>query len=201
MNDADRESAARRPRLARTRLRDRATHLTSRLRSRPPRGIVRGDERCRHARPPPARPAARARSRDPGHTASCATWSKRPAPASSRSAGSLTSTPRGSSARSATSAASPTRRLRMPRTAPRRSPPPAARPPLPAQPRRQPPPQPRPAHHGRHADANRPPSTRLHRPQRAEGKTTLEAIRSLKRHLSDVVYRQLQTDAATHPLS
>ena len=37
--------------------------------------------------------------------------------------------------------------------------------------------------------------------KRAEGKTTLEAMRSLKRHLSDVVYRQLRTDAEAHPLS
>jgi transposase len=31
--------------------------------------------------------------------------------------------------------------------------------------------------------------------RRAEGKTTPEAMRSLKRHLSDVIYRQLRTDA------
>jgi transposase len=33
--------------------------------------------------------------------------------------------------------------------------------------------------------------------RRAEGKTTPEAMRSLKRHLSDVIYRQLRTDAET----
>jgi septum formation topological specificity factor MinE len=31
--------------------------------------------------------------------------------------------------------------------------------------------------------------------KRAEGKTTPEAMRSLKRHLSDVIYHQLRTDA------
>lgn len=31
----------------------------------------------------------------------------------------------------------------------------------------------------------------------AEGKTTMEAMRALKRHLSDVVYRQMVLDART----
>jgi transposase len=35
----------------------------------------------------------------------------------------------------------------------------------------------------------------------AEGKTRAEALRALKRHLSNVVYRALQADLATHEVS
>jgi hypothetical protein len=31
----------------------------------------------------------------------------------------------------------------------------------------------------------------------AEGKTTMDALRALKRHLSDVIYQQMRRDAAT----
>ena len=65
---------------------------------------------------------------------------------------------------------------------------------LPAQPRRQPPPQLRDPHHGADPDADRPPSPRHIARRRAEGKSTAEAMRSLKRHLSDVIYNQLQAD-------
>jgi hypothetical protein len=36
--------------------------------------------------------------------------------------------------------------------------------------------------------------------KRAEGKTSREALRCLKRRLSDVVYKSLQEDLATHPI-
>jgi hypothetical protein len=68
--------------------------------------------------------------------------------------------------------------------------------PPPALPRRQPPNQPHAAHHGRR------PAAQPHRRQAyydrkvAAGKTSMEAMRSLKRRLSDIVYRQMLADAA-----
>ncbi len=68
--------------------------------------------------------------------------------------------------------------------APPRSPPLRATPTATARPRRQPPAQRRAAPHRHHPRPPRPRNPRLHRPQKAEGKTTREAIRCLKRHLA-----------------
>ena len=68
--------------------------------------------------------------------------------------------------------------------------------PPPAVPRREPADQPRAAHDGRHPDP--PPQHRraagYYERKRPEGKTPKEALRCLKRRLSDVVYRQLVAD-------
>ena len=62
--------------------------------------------------------------------------------------------------------------------------------PPPTLPRRQPPAQPRAAHHGRGAGPIRHRGRAYYLRKRAEGKTALEALRCLKRRLSDVVYHQ-----------
>jgi transposase len=43
------------------------------------------------------------------------------------------------------------------------------------------------------------PGRLYYRRRLAEGKTTMEALRALKRHLSDIVYKQMRRDAAPAP--
>ena len=65
-----------------------------------------------------------------------------------------------------------------------------------AQPRRQPPAQQRPAHRRGRAVPDAGPGQDYYRRKRDQGKTHLEALRCLKRRLSDVVYRHLVDDLA-----
>ena len=66
--------------------------------------------------------------------------------------------------------------------------------PPPAQPPREPAPQPRAPHRRGHPDPQRHPRPRLPRPQDRRGQDKKEAIRALKRRISDAVYRQLLAD-------
>ena len=66
----------------------------------------------------------------------------------------------------------------------------ATRPPPPP-PRRQPPTQPRPAHHRHHPRPHRPATRAYLARKEAEGKTRMEAMRCLKRHLARRYYRLL----------
>ena len=74
--------------------------------------------------------------------------------------------------------------------------------PTPTVPSREPPDQPDPAHHG-HRPATQPDRRpRLLRPHaRPTGKTSMEAMRALKRRLSDIVYRTMLDDAIGHAFS
>lgn len=66
------------------------------------------------------------------------------------------------------------------------------------QPWRQPPTQPRPLHDRDHPDPHRHRRSRLLRAQTRGGKTSREAIRCLKRRLSDQVYKAMRADTATY---
>jgi hypothetical protein len=58
-----------------------------------------------------------------------------------------------------------------------------------------------PAHHGNHSDPSQHARTGLLPAQRAGGKSHKEALRCLNRRLSDVIYRQVLSDAARRATS
>ncbi|MFC4129944.1 hypothetical protein ACFOZ4_04935, partial [Hamadaea flava] len=66
---------------------------------------------------------------------------------------------------------------------------------------RQPPAQLLPAHHRHHPAVDYPPGRQLYERRLANGNTRREALRVLKRRLSDVVYRCLKADATISPLT
>src|SRR5690349_3022948 len=60
--------------------------------------------------------------------------------------------------------------------------------------------QPRSAHHGHRPDPpHRHPRPHLLPTETHRGQTPMEALRALKRRLSDILYRQLIPDTQTHP--
>ena len=71
--------------------------------------------------------------------------------------------------------------------------------PAPAVPGREPSDQPDPAHHGHRPAAQPGPGRDYYDRRKADGKTSMEAMRALKRRLSDIVYRPCSTTpSATH---
>jgi hypothetical protein len=121
-----------------------------------------------------------------------------PAPDCSTCPASVPSAPPGCWSRSATSPGSPTAITSRPGPVPHPST--LLRRPHapPAVPRRQPSDQPGPAHHG-HRPAPQPRHRRnYYDRKKGPRKSSMEAMRCLKRHLSDIVYRQLLNDAV-HP--
>jgi hypothetical protein len=67
--------------------------------------------------------------------------------------------------------------------------------PAPPLPRREPPDEPHDPHRRHHPDPPRHPGRAYYRRKLAAGKTRAEAMRCLKRRISDALYRQLRTDA------